>query len=1469
MTAPLVDSPLASAEDDKSPEPAQAAIEDLETSPETPAPAKAIGEDEESPESNPPAAHDPDTTLEIPAPTEAIAEAANPVIEIVEVPPASASDEVIPTVVDVEGSGAADDIVEIIEEPKLDRKGKKRKKVDEVLPAEHTSDGGVPASTEDSTADNDDLVQDPSKVHVASAQGTTVETTAGEYVEDGSDAMDDEQTEVFEAEDGERTEVAKANDDASEQCFETIGEELTGEKASGEELCYENELTPENQVSNKDHPQRTENSPMSETANTTRADSVLEKPELDAVEGPDFPHVEPSVPADKHVSFAPQTPEPKPTHRKKRGGKGTKSKSKNKDHPPAKSSLHDVAPVVDDGVVVDVLPPPSPAPTSGDDDNGQSPIESGDSNAMDDFTAAAAAADLAQPSESGQSLDESTTPPAEDSSAKDDATPDKCEETQVNSPPEGSKSDKPNEGHPLSTEELESGIAIVQAKSGSAKLSKEKPKPASKEEKKRRKKSAKKQAKQPDLSATATGSKASSSQVPEVVESSERAPPPSPPPPAVETCGAVASDQDVAVVAESTTAGNSEALLSPEEVQGDGSNKTAEDTTVHSSTIVSPIEEDADPPTAADTVSDDNEKIAGGEQDAGAADPPTGTDDSRGDLGQDTKAEPNSVETPVPAAEEMAVSADSPAIEDELDVLNDSPNDEKEELEAVIVNETQDDKAEEPTDVGATGGEKGYILEVAPAQKEPPERVAVDALLDTATAEECLTANEGKAGDDGAPIQPYEKPDENVAETGPEDSEASEAEKDFDGSGASSPAVLESMPGDSAIDEEATATTSSDDTSAVVDAQGDSAASGQEDVQNTDGSGAEPCEASAAVALESLTEEVTSPRRPVGNSDEDEVVTQASKAEGEAEGSRPSGNDDTAEASQAPDAEVKPPVQPDEPDAPAADAFAGRLGDPEGDTATEEASEKATEPNDGSDGTTPAVTKTPEAPPCDLSTKADDEPPKPDSIKLSEKPTEPTEDNYDATSAVTGVLEAPRDDVSTNKDDELPKSDSAEASNEKDEVVAVADTEQSTQAEEAESPSSKKKDGAAEDSATGEMRPQTDSDITARETSPGAEADHTAEEKAVQPEDKLTDAYTEKPDSPVETMSQVAKPSSEGAVDETISDVPAEATEEIGDPISGTLPTGEAAAAHEASDDANECPAEVVEEVAVEVPPSPTLSKSSSHKQRADHWQRAPSKPTRRHTTADTKHEKTASRSSKRSSRHEPKASERPSRSRRLSMPLEDETERRRRREVKKAKEAARVAEEETERAHEEELRRIRHEARRAARKAAAEEAARLAKEEAVAVARKEAETRRRRREELEKDAVKAVRPPRERRESVTRAPLFFRTSSEPAVQTKEHRSRRTSKHDVARLPPRRSRSPEKETLQHDSSGPAGKEEGMAPEAVPASESHSTKTRRRRHERSGSDRRPGSRRDSERRSKRPVVNEQPRSFLGRLLRSFA
>ncbi|KAK0314117.1 hypothetical protein LTR91_020822 [Friedmanniomyces endolithicus] len=279
-------------------------------------------------------------------------------------------------------------------------------------------------------------------------------------------------------------------------------------------------------------------------------------------------------------------------------------------------------------------------------------------------------------------------------------------------------------------------------------------------------------------------------------------------------------------------------------------------------------------------------------------------------------------------------------------------------------------------------------------------------------------------------------------------------------------------------------------------------------------------------------------------------------------------------------------------------------------------------------------------------------------------------------------------------------------------------------------------------------------------------------------------------------------------------------------------------------------------------PPSPTLSKGGSYKHRADHWQR---KHDTKRMSSEAKPEKASP--SKRNSGHsreEPRSADRPHRSRRHSQPTEDETERRRRREARKAEESARIREEERKMAEEDEARRIRHEARRARRKAAAEEEAEVMRQKAEAIAYQEAEARRRRHEERERGSETA-RPRRVRRESVTKAPLLFRTSSDlPSERRREKESARGSRNDDRPMS-KRSSSPAPPRAEESLGGPNEHSASAPAEAGPAS-SNGTKSSHRHRETTDGERLRSSRRESERSSRRPAMEERPRSFFGSLMR---
>ncbi|KAK0941247.1 hypothetical protein LTR29_007239 [Friedmanniomyces endolithicus] len=279
-------------------------------------------------------------------------------------------------------------------------------------------------------------------------------------------------------------------------------------------------------------------------------------------------------------------------------------------------------------------------------------------------------------------------------------------------------------------------------------------------------------------------------------------------------------------------------------------------------------------------------------------------------------------------------------------------------------------------------------------------------------------------------------------------------------------------------------------------------------------------------------------------------------------------------------------------------------------------------------------------------------------------------------------------------------------------------------------------------------------------------------------------------------------------------------------------------------------------------PPSPTLSKGGSYKHRADHWQR---KHDSKRMSSDAKPEKASP--SKRNSGHskeEPRSADRPHRSRRHSLPAEDEAERRRRREARKAEESARIREEERKMAEEDEARRLRHEARRARRKAAAEEEAEAMRQKAEAIAYQEAEARRRRHEERERGSETA-RPRRARRESVTKAPLFFRTASDLPSERRRGDDRTRGSRNDDRPVSKRSSSPAPLRAEKSLGGSSEPSASASAEAGPAS-SNATKSLHRHRETTDGEQPRSSRRESERSSRRPAMEERPRSFFGSLMR---
>lgn len=333
-------------------------------------------------------------------------------------------------------------------------------------------------------------------------------------------------------------------------------------------------------------------------------------------------------------------------------------------------------------------------------------------------------------------------------------------------------------------------------------------------------------------------------------------------------------------------------------------------------------------------------------------------------------------------------------------------------------------------------------------------------------------------------------------------------------------------------------------------------------------------------------------------------------------------------------------------------------------------------------------------------------------------------------------------------------------------------------------------------------------------------------------------------------------------------DVPG-TVEEVVPPEALEVPAAEEQAAHETPTGSLEDPEAVA-------PPSPNLSKGSSHeshRRKADHWERKHADNALKEVLEDTK---VLLRSHASKGKEGVRIADQPRRSRRLSFAAEEDEERRRRRALRKAAATARLVEEERRLIEEEERRRIRHEARKAARKAAAEETARIAREEAEAAARREAEIRRRKHRSRDEDRDShSARPRREAKavlpvtsvpglpkalslakgESVHKTPLIRTHGGAYRPASDQPLSPETTRHKRDTL--------SKEVLN-------GRPKGEGVEGPAPSSSGSKTHRRHRHHNSNSERPSRSSRDSdrERGSKQPVVDERPRGFFGALMRSF-
>ncbi|OQN97030.1 hypothetical protein B0A48_16834 [Cryoendolithus antarcticus] len=318
--------------------------------------------------------------------------------------------------------------------------------------------------------------------------------------------------------------------------------------------------------------------------------------------------------------------------------------------------------------------------------------------------------------------------------------------------------------------------------------------------------------------------------------------------------------------------------------------------------------------------------------------------------------------------------------------------------------------------------------------------------------------------------------------------------------------------------------------------------------------------------------------------------------------------------------------------------------------------------------------------------------------------------------------------------------------------------------------------------------------------------------------------------------------------------------------------------------------------IVADAPPSPTLSRGS--KRRSDGWSRPVKKPG--DSVAPRKSD--TGKASKRSSRTVKSGGDTQASSRRYAVSAEEDEERRKRRRARKEEEAARAKEEQLRREEEDEERRLRHDARRAARKAAMKEAEevarRIAREEAEAEAKREAESRRRKRERrdnvversrgdkpLREDPKGKSRPTLLKAFSVTsgssrtNAGLLVRTSSDAPRSPTLRRSATDSNApqsirdgDASRPTSKRTstRGHQREDKVDDT--PVTQIEDVAPPASPESPKSHRSHRSRDEDGDRKFERPHrSRRDSERRGRRPTLDSQTKkpSFLGSLMRAFS
>ena len=182
------------------------------------------------------------------------------------------------------------------------------------------------------------------------------------------DEIDSTELEHLPVPDADTNKDSATQDISDLQSTEDIEHEATGGKVG--EIAGEPSASEQNDDKPAEAEQDVEPPLDNQALETSAADSksTLEPPATMDTEETDMPPAEEHV-DDRRVSFAPGTPEPKPTQRKKKSAKGTKGKRK-RVAVPIDSLPPEVVAMID-GAFEELPPPPPPPPVSAEEDSSE------------------------------------------------------------------------------------------------------------------------------------------------------------------------------------------------------------------------------------------------------------------------------------------------------------------------------------------------------------------------------------------------------------------------------------------------------------------------------------------------------------------------------------------------------------------------------------------------------------------------------------------------------------------------------------------------------------------------------------------------------------------------------------------------------------------------------------------------------------------------------------------------------------------------------------------------------------------------------------------------------------------------------------------------------------------------------------------------------------------------------------------